>query len=123
MTVKYRLGILKDLLKESSCTIHVSFPPTQKNKADSLTRACKEWLSLEKNATNGFDRCCSGLDIQEVHNRHHMCVEKTLYLARKPDPSVTKVEVKEVVKSCERCQSIDPAPVMHKKGEIGIARN
>ena len=123
MIIKRRLGILKDLLKEFSVTLHVTFVPTQKNKADSLTRVCKEWLSLEKKVTNGFDKCCSGLNIQEVHNRHHMGVEKTLYLARKLDPSVTKAKVKEVVKCCERCQSIDPAPVMHKKGEIGIARN
>eukprot|EP00794_Sanderia_malayensis_P013419 gene13419-14795_t len=52
-----------------------------------------------------------------------MGIEKTLYLARKIDPSVTKTEVKEVVKCCERCQSIDPAPVTHNKGEIGNAKN
>ena len=80
-------------------------------------------MTLEKNATNDFDKCCSELDIQEVHNRHHMGVDKTLYLARKIDPSVTKADVKEVVRCCERCQSIDPAPVMHKKGEIAIAKN
>ena len=123
MIIQRRLGILKNLLKEFSITLHVTFVPTQKNKADSLTRVCKEWLSLENNATDGFDKCCSGLNIQEIHNKHHMGVEKTLYLARKIDPSVTKAEVQEVVKCCERCQSIDPAPVMHKKGEIWIARN
>ena len=122
MIIKNRLGILKDLLKGFSVTLHVTFVPTQKNKADSLTKVFKEWLSLEKTAAYGFDRCCSGLDIEEVHNRHHMGVEKTFLLARKLDQSVTKAEVKEVVK-CERCQSIDSAPVMHKKGEIGIVRN
>ena len=123
MIIKRRLGSLKDLLNEFRVTLHVTFVPTQKNKADSLTRVSKEWLTLEKNATNDFDKCCGGLDIQEVHNRHHMGVDKTLYLARKIDPSVTKADVKEVVRCCERCQSIDPAPVMHKKGEIGIAKN
>ena len=42
MIIKRRLGILKDLLKEFSVTLHVTFVPTQKNKADSLTRVCKE---------------------------------------------------------------------------------
>ena len=71
MIIKHQLGILKDLLKESSVTLHVTFVPTQKNNADSLTRVCKEWLSLKKKATNGFDRCCSGLDMQEVQS--HGC--------------------------------------------------
>jgi len=50
MIVKRRLGILKDLLNEFRVTLHVTFIPTQKNKADGLTRVCKEWLTLEKNA-------------------------------------------------------------------------
>ena len=86
MIIKRRLGIFKDVLNEFRVTLHVTFVPTQKNKADSLARVCKEWLTLEKYATNDFDKFCSGLDIQEVHNRHHMGVEKTLYLARKIDP-------------------------------------
>ena len=52
-----------------------------------------------------------------------MGVERKQYLARKIDPSLTKAEVKKIVKGCERCQSIDPAPAVHKKGEIGIAQN
>ena len=51
--------------------------------------------------------------------RHHVGVDRTLYLARKIDPSVTKVGVQKVVKCCERCQSIDPAPAVHKRGKLG----
>ena len=49
-----------------------------------------------------------------------MGVDRTIYLARKIDPSVTKAEVKRVVRRCERCQSIDPVPVTHRKGKIGL---
>ena len=36
---------------------------------------------------------------------------------------ITKAEVKKAVNRCERCQTIDPAPVTHSKGEIGIYKN
>ena len=36
---------------------------------------------------------------------------------------ITKAEVKKVVNCCERCQTIDPAPVTHSKGEIRIYKN
>ena len=75
-----------------------------------------------KNSQNG-PRCCGGLDLTEMHKRHHIGADRTLYPATKMDPTVTKKEVQAVVKCCERCQSIDPAPVMHKKSEIGIAKN
>ena len=52
-----------------------------------------------------------------------MGVDRTLYVTRKIDPTITKAEVKKVVKHCERCQTIDPAPVMHSKGETGICTN
>ena len=50
-------------------------------------------------------------------------VERTLYLAQKMDPPVIKTDVKKVVKCYAKCHSIDPAPVIHKKGEIGIVKN
>ena len=123
MVIKRRLGLLRDLLNEFDVTLHATFVSTHTNKADGLTRVCKEWLKFEKDAQNGFNIGCSSLDIAEVHNKHHMGVDRTLYIARKIDPMITKVEVKKVVNRCERCQTIDPAPVTHSKGEIGIYKN
>ena len=34
---------------------------------------------------------------------------------------MTKECVKEVVKRCSRCQSIDPAPVRHEGGDLGVS--
>ena len=75
-----------------------------------------------KNSHNG-PRCCGGLDLTEMHKRYHMGADRTLYPATKIDPTVTKKEVQAVVKFSERCQSIDPAPVMHTKDKIAIAKN
>ena len=52
-----------------------------------------------------------------------MGIDRTLHITRKIDPMITKAEVKKVVKRCGRCQTIDPAPVTHSKGEIGIDKN
>ena len=123
MVIKRRVGLLRDLLNEFDVTLHGTFVATHENKADGLTRVRKEWLKFEKDAQNSSNICCSSLDIAEVHNKHHMGVDRTLHIARKIDPMITKAEVKKVVKRCERCQTIDPAPVTHSKGEIGIYKN
>lgn len=39
------------------------------------------------------------------------------------DPSISKDQVKDIVRHCERCQSIDPAPVVHSKGELSVQQN
>ena len=47
MVIKRRLGLLRDLLNGFDVTLHATLVPTHKNKADSLTRVCKEWLKFE----------------------------------------------------------------------------
>ena len=47
-------------------------------------------------------------------------VERSWYLVRKIQPDVRKEEVKQVVKECEKCQSIDPALVTRDRGELGV---
>ena len=39
------------------------------------------------------------------------------------DPSVTREDVKAVVKSCEQCQRIDPAPSTRKPGKLSVKSN
>ena len=52
-----------------------------------------------------------------------MGVDRTLFLARKIDPDITREAVKRVVQNCERCQSIDPAPIVHKSGVLQVGDN
>lgn len=54
---------------------------------------------------------------------HHMGVDRTLFLARKVDPSVTREAVRQVVRSCKRCQSIDPTLSVHESGEVRVGQN
>ena len=44
MIVKWRLGILQELMDLCSLKLCVDFVPSEKNKADVLTRVKKAWL-------------------------------------------------------------------------------
>ncbi|XP_035828301.1 uncharacterized protein LOC101862068 [Aplysia californica] len=126
LIVKRRLGILKSLINEFGLVLSVTLVPTRKNKADILTRVKKEWLS-----TGGYGMeegepepcvCATGhLDLKDLHDMHHMGVDRTLYLARKVLPETSRADVKKVVQACEQCQSIDPAPVVHEAGNLDVA--
>ncbi|XP_068240133.1 uncharacterized protein [Palaemon carinicauda] len=122
MIIKRRLGTLKELITEFGLNIVVQMVPSEKNKADILTRVKKNWLVSSKVE---HAHLCAGavVDITELHSKHHMGIDRTLYLAKKLDPQVSRECVKKVVQCCDRCQSIDPAPVMHKGGELSVERN
>ena len=90
MVIKQHLGLLRDLLNEFGATLQATFVSTHTNKTNGLTRVRKEWIKFEKDAPNGSNICCSSLDIAEVHNKHHMGIDRTLHIARKIDPIITK---------------------------------
>ena len=124
MIVKRRLGILRDLINEFGLKLSVTIVPTAKNKADALTRVKKVWLTSETDNGEKGDACCAGVvNLTEMHNMHHMGLDRTLYLARKIDPTVSRQSVKRIVRCCERCQSIDPAPTVHEMGEVSVGDN
>ena len=57
------------------------------------------------------------------HQSGHLGAKWTLYFVRLFNPQVSKETANSVVKACETCQSIDPAPVRWKKGELGVMDN
>ena len=67
------------------------------------------------------------LDEDKVADIHHQSghpgAKLTLYFTRLVDPQVSKETAKSVVKACEICRSIDPAPVRWKKGKLGVKDN
>ncbi|KAK4318086.1 hypothetical protein Pmani_010884 [Petrolisthes manimaculis] len=122
MLIKRRLGNLKELISEFGLKVVVQFVPTEKNKADIMTRVKKSWLVNTEVEDAHF--CASvAVDLTELHHKHHMGIDRTLYLARKMDPEVSRESVKRVVQCCDRCQSIDPAPVIHTRGEVSVESN
>ena len=53
----------------------------------------------------------------------HPGVKRTLYFVKLVSPEVSKAAVREVVRECEACQSIDPTPVSWKAGRLDICKN
>ena len=113
--IKRRLGILKSLVKELGLALTTELVASERNKSDVLTRVPKPWL-VEDSVL-----CSAGM-IEQVHGKHHMGVDRTLFLAQKLDPSVKRSQVKNVVRQCGECQSIDPAPSRHEAGVLEVEK-
>lgn len=122
MLVKRRLMMLRELIREFDLQLRVTIVPSAKNRADVMTRVRKTWLKAPNEAAVAI--CCLNEDtLKDLHDMHHFGVDRTLFLARKVDPRITKEAVRTVVERCSRCQSIDSAPSRHEAGEVQVAEN
>ncbi|KRX58915.1 Pol polyprotein [Trichinella sp. T9] len=56
--------------------------------------------------------------ITDVHHATgHLGIRRTLYFARRTDPTVSK---RQVISGCEPCKSLDPAPGKWKRGSLDV---
>ena len=84
------------------------------------------WLKIadkspELAASGMINASLSFKEINHVHrSTGHYGVKRTLYFARRIDPSVSREEVRQVVEKCIACQSIDPSPIKWPKGKIEV---
>ncbi|KAK3889084.1 hypothetical protein Pcinc_006959 [Petrolisthes cinctipes] len=102
---------LAELMGVCSLKLCVYFVPSEKNKADVLTSVKKGWLGVPQEEEDEAKLCCVGVpSVRELHQMYHMGVDRTLFVARKVDPAITREKVRQVVRQCDRCQSIDPCP-------------
>ena len=82
----------------------------------------QRWLDAIKRNTGPVQPACTasvisaGLDqIKIVHRQGgHSGVQRTIYFVRQIAPGVSEAAVKTVVRKCEECQLIDPAPARIK---------
>ena len=115
MIMKQRLEILQKLMDVCSLKLRVDFVPSEKNKADVLTRVKKAWLGVPHEEEEEAELCCVGVpSVRELHQMHH--------IGRKVDPAVARKKVRQMVRQCDRCQLIDPAPSVHESGGIRMDR-
>ncbi|KRX39380.1 hypothetical protein T05_13731 [Trichinella murrelli] len=71
-----------------------------------ITKAMEAW-------TMGVERM-----ITDVHHATgHLGIRRTLYFARRTDPTVSK---RQVISGCEPCKSLDPAPGKWKRGSLDV---
>lgn len=122
--IRRRLDIIKQMCHELQVNISVDWIPSRLNKADILTRVPQKWMAIASPSCLGLATKINDVStielIRKVHNRHHFGTEKTLHAVRSVEPWITKDEVKEFIKSCEVCKSIDPDPVKWEKGKLDV---
>ena len=126
MVIRRRLATLVETIKEYDLTVDVVLMQSCWNRVDRLTRVPRSWLDLPKEggepALANCARVGGRLSLDQVAKVHHQSghpgVNRILYFARLVDPHVSKKDVRSIVKACETCRSIDPAPVHWKKGKL-----
>ena len=87
MLVKCQLGMQAELVQEFSLRLQISPMPSEKNRADALTKLRKMWLNgLEKPEGAAVAvASLQTLDIQELHNLHQMGGRKNIVLSKTID--------------------------------------
>lgn len=81
MLVKWRLGSHRELATECGLTLRVVFVPSEKNKADVLTRVKKRWLVAAENiqSTVAAAFCLEDSELMRLRSMNHMGVDRTLW--------------------------------------------
>ena len=126
MLIRRRVALLTSLMAEYKLDIRVEFVASSCNLADSLTRVPREWLKPEvwrSSTACGAQATAGAVDVRAVHESSgHPGIRRTLYFARRQDRSVTRRQAREVVKTCEECLTVDPAPVKWTPGTLSVGR-
>ena len=131
MLIRRRLSTLQELAAKYRLTIDVALVKSQANRADPLTRVPQRWLDALRKEAEPIEPIYAAsmgeLDLARIRTIHRSCghpgVKRTLYFVKLASPEVSKAAVREVVRECEECQSIDPAPVSWKAGRLDVCEN
>ena len=125
MLIRRRLSMISELIEVYGLQIDLRLVRSEQNLADMLTRVPKKWMALISSScvAGGAVEGVSSIDrIRDLHDAHHLGVDRTLYSARKVLGSgVSGNDVKRVVAECPVCRQVDPAPARWEKGEVDVA--
>lgn len=108
MIIRRRLDVLKELTETYAMKVTVKLVPSQKNLADKMTRIPSDFMKEFHCAM-----CFSGTSdvVNQLHHETgHLGVDRTQELLEAKGKSVPRSVVNEVIKRCNRCNRIDPAP-------------
>ena len=121
MIVKRRLSLISELIGEYGLNLKIEKVKSDENKADKMTRVPQKWLSKGTCHVNLaltediIDR------LRNLHDAHHLGVDRTLHLATSKWGSVvTRKDVEEVIEQCHVCKRVDPAPVQWENGHVNV---
>lgn len=121
MIIRRRLSTIRQINQEYELSLTIELIPSHKNIADEMTRVPKKWLEKEivcvgvSGEAKIFDR------VREIHNQHHLGVDRTWYLAKKQlEVEINENIVKQVIARCSKCRSIDPGPEKWEHGKLEV---
>ena len=128
MLIRRRVDTIKALVDEYGLALDIELVRSECNRADTLTRVSQKWLGKPNGCEKPTVAVCGGAieslsdeRIARIHEETgHHGIKRTLYFSRKLSPAVTRKDVRRVVKACQVCQSIDPAPVKWARGELNV---
>ena len=128
MLIRRRVDTIKALVDEHGLALDIERVRSECNRADALTRVSQKWLCKPNGCEMPTVAVCGGAieslsdeRFARIHEETgHHGIKRTLYFSRKLSPTVTRKDVRRVVKACQVCQSIDPAPVKWAKGELSV---
>ena len=128
MLIRRRVDTIKALVDEYGLALDIELVRSECNRADVLTRVSQKWLGKSNECDKPTVAVCGGAieslsdeRIARIHEETgHHGIKRTLYFSRKLSPAVTRKDVRRVVKACQVCQSIDPAPVKWARGELNV---
>lgn len=127
MLIRRRVDVIRQLASELEVDLSVTLVRSCENHADALTRVPEEWLKSERltvAAATVAKQASSTASIADIHAQAgHPGIRRTLYFARRDiSRAVTRAEAREVVKQCDVCRSIDPAPVQWQHGSLHVEK-
>ena len=125
MLIRRRLETIRKLVTEYNLSVDAVLVTSNCNLADRLTRVPQRWYDAMKKEAGPVPLLCAASveavdKIREIHHDSgHPGVRRTYYIAQLTNSSESKSAVRAVVKECQTCQSIDPAPARWRKGQLG----
>uniref|UniRef100_A0A5S6QNM3 Integrase catalytic domain-containing protein n=1 Tax=Trichuris muris TaxID=70415 RepID=A0A5S6QNM3_TRIMR len=125
MLIRRRVAIVLALVEEYDLDLTVTLVKSADNKADTLTRVPRQWLvPPNRDEATAYAAAATTQCEQVVAEVHHAAghpgVRRALYFAKRRDPTVSKRVVSRIVRQCDICQSIDPAPVKWRRGKLEV---
>ncbi|XP_067930804.1 uncharacterized protein [Watersipora subatra] len=126
MVIKKRLETIAQIIADYQLDVHVTLVPSERNLADKLTRVPQKWLKESKVCLSVLSDDSEGKDMKSMviknHERHHLGIDRTLYLVQKmTGVAITRDVVEQVVNACQKCRSIDPHPVRWEHGQLSVS--
>ncbi|XP_043219799.1 uncharacterized protein LOC122380580 [Amphibalanus amphitrite] len=137
MLIRRRVAVFRQLVAEYELEVTIELVGSAANRADEMTRVPNAWLqAADRPAADSPDKSppaavaaitssASPGDIRAIHeNIGHQGVRRTLWYARRElgVRRVMKTAVRDVVRRCQTCASIDPAPERWLGGSLETER-